>query len=132
MIRRPPRSTRTDTLFPYTTLFRSYRLHEVGGLQLHEAQVDPSLAASRHPADQFDQEQGCQHDAIGREGEAGEGFQRYPAQHQGHARKYGEIGRASCRERVCQSVSNSVVAVSLKKKNKHNTDMIISINNSKN
>src|SRR3546814_7046593 len=29
MIRRPPRSTRTDTLFPYTTLFRS-----VGGLAL--------------------------------------------------------------------------------------------------
>src|SRR3546814_7893452 len=26
MIRRPPRSTRTDTLFPYTTLFRSRRL----------------------------------------------------------------------------------------------------------
>src|SRR3546814_3734160 len=25
MIRRPPRSKRTDTLFPYTTLFRSYR-----------------------------------------------------------------------------------------------------------
>src|SRR3546814_15886349 len=40
MIRRPPRSTRTDTLFPYTTLFRSLRLHKgecvhwagVGGL----------------------------------------------------------------------------------------------------
>src|SRR3546814_12465956 len=31
MIRRPPRSTRTGTLFPYTTLFRSpcmYRVHE--------------------------------------------------------------------------------------------------------
>src|SRR3546814_7228029 len=28
MIRRPPRSTRTDTLFPYTTLFRSVR-HEL-------------------------------------------------------------------------------------------------------
>src|SRR3546814_9454544 len=28
MIRRPPRSTRTDTLFPYTTLFRSW-LHEI-------------------------------------------------------------------------------------------------------
>src|SRR3546814_12486113 len=28
MIRRPPRSTRTDTLFPYTTLFRS---HQRGG-----------------------------------------------------------------------------------------------------
>src|SRR3546814_7987572 len=26
MIRRPPRSTRTDTLFPYTTLFRSLQL----------------------------------------------------------------------------------------------------------
>src|SRR3546814_11820683 len=26
MIRRPPRSTRTDTLFPYTTLFRSSRM----------------------------------------------------------------------------------------------------------
>src|SRR3546814_3793468 len=30
MIRRPPRSTRTDTLFPYTTLFRS-RYEEVAG-----------------------------------------------------------------------------------------------------
>src|SRR3546814_9477729 len=29
MIRRPPRSTRTDTLFPYTTLFRSYRRNPV-------------------------------------------------------------------------------------------------------
>src|SRR3546814_5714174 len=26
MMRRPPRSTRTDTLFPYTTLFRSHRI----------------------------------------------------------------------------------------------------------
>src|SRR3546814_7417555 len=35
MIRRPPRSTRTDTLFPYTTLFRSpvdgYRSVSTGG-----------------------------------------------------------------------------------------------------
>src|SRR3546814_6478665 len=29
MIRRPPRSTRTDTLFPYTTLFRSYGRHHL-------------------------------------------------------------------------------------------------------
>src|SRR3546814_1838335 len=28
MIRRPPRSTRTDTLFPYTTLFRSFNLFQ--------------------------------------------------------------------------------------------------------
>src|SRR3546814_9799251 len=29
MIRRPPRSTRTDTLFPYTTLFRSSKLDKI-------------------------------------------------------------------------------------------------------
>src|SRR3546814_6728828 len=32
MIRRPPRSTRTDTLFPYTTLFRSVALQGLGQL----------------------------------------------------------------------------------------------------
>src|SRR3546814_8791716 len=32
MTRRPPRSTRTDTLFPYTTLFRSYRGGQRGAL----------------------------------------------------------------------------------------------------
>src|SRR3546814_3688818 len=37
MIRRPPRSTRTDTLFPYTTLFRS-RHHAAAGLQ--HARID--------------------------------------------------------------------------------------------
>src|SRR3546814_14767028 len=31
MIRRPPRSTRTDTLFPYTTLFRSRPLDPLAG-----------------------------------------------------------------------------------------------------
>src|SRR3546814_13997152 len=31
MIRRPPRSTRTDTLFLYTTLFRSHRDRQIGG-----------------------------------------------------------------------------------------------------
>src|SRR3546814_1912636 len=30
MIRQPPRSTRTDTLFPYTTLFRSGQVHRPG------------------------------------------------------------------------------------------------------
>src|SRR3546814_2630617 len=30
MIRRPPRSTRTDTLFPYTTLFRSFGARQAG------------------------------------------------------------------------------------------------------
>src|SRR3546814_7554348 len=36
MIRRPPRSTRTDTLFPYTTLFRSDAVDAVVRLDLVE------------------------------------------------------------------------------------------------
>src|SRR3546814_8116743 len=35
MIRRPPRSTRTDTLFPYTTLFRSHEIFGREGNDLH-------------------------------------------------------------------------------------------------
>src|SRR3546814_11383678 len=45
MIRRPPRSTRTDTLFPYTTLFRS------AAGQPHLPQ--PQLRESRHRAANF-------------------------------------------------------------------------------
>src|SRR3546814_8902668 len=33
MIRRPPRSTRTDTLFPYTTLFRSRPTKPLAGIR---------------------------------------------------------------------------------------------------
>src|SRR3546814_18930278 len=36
MLRRPPRSTRTDTLLPYTTLFRSERVDHGGQLLLHQ------------------------------------------------------------------------------------------------
>src|SRR3546814_1204073 len=39
MIRRPPRSTRTDTLFPYTTLFRSVH-HAHAALQLMRRETD--------------------------------------------------------------------------------------------
>src|SRR3546814_15784889 len=44
MIRRPPRSTRTDTLFPYTTLFRSpeKRAEVEAGLKNVEAVDIPS------------------------------------------------------------------------------------------
>src|SRR3546814_6165864 len=35
MIRRPPRSTRTDTLFPYTTLFRSLRDRRAAEFEIH-------------------------------------------------------------------------------------------------
>src|SRR3546814_5905962 len=41
MIRRPPRSTRTDTLFPYTTLFRSRGpANAVRSIVLRIAQID--------------------------------------------------------------------------------------------
>src|SRR3546814_10299457 len=36
MIRRPPRSTRTDTRFPYTTLFRSLRFGVIHLVAVHE------------------------------------------------------------------------------------------------
>src|SRR3546814_14139499 len=36
MIRRPPRSTRTDTLFPYTTLFRSADLIDIASCVLRK------------------------------------------------------------------------------------------------
>src|SRR3546814_2030815 len=37
MIRRPPRSTRTDTLFPYTTLFRSFEERRAATYTHYEA-----------------------------------------------------------------------------------------------
>src|SRR3546814_2388155 len=45
MIRRPPRSTRTDTLFPYTTLFRS-----VTEIALETGDSVEALLAATHPA----------------------------------------------------------------------------------
>src|SRR3546814_13262719 len=44
MIRRPPRSTRTDTLFPYTTLFRSL---ECGADGFLTKPVEPKYIAGR-------------------------------------------------------------------------------------
>src|SRR3546814_5022511 len=48
MIRRPPRSTRTDTLFPYTTLFRSHRCDRREGIQVRAD--DRPLEEGRHGA----------------------------------------------------------------------------------
>src|SRR3546814_16884240 len=52
MIRRPPRSTRTDTLFPYTTLFRSavlctYPLAACGALEVLDAVRTHQFAIAR-------------------------------------------------------------------------------------
>src|SRR3546814_2155626 len=70
MIRRPPRSTRTDTLFPYTTLFRSGRsvdrlFPDLDAAEIHAGElaehlvmiagniddVGAALGALHHPAD---------------------------------------------------------------------------------
>src|SRR3546814_19909211 len=120
MIRRPPRSTRTDTLFPYTTLFRSRARHLRGG---DDAVADEVGFARRGWADMdgfvcfADVERfrigagldrnGADPEAAGREDDA--------------ARSRAALGRAiggeCCRERVCLSVWISVVAGALKKKN---------------
>src|SRR3546814_7424556 len=74
MIRRPPRSTRTDTLFPYTTLFRSTREHAFGNVFKHadrvgsverQAAVDDMLAER---AEQFDRLREDAADAVVRRG----------------------------------------------------------------
>src|SRR3546814_17306351 len=49
MIRRPPRSTRTDTLFPYTTLFRSHAYGRRG--------VAPVVLIERHAGGQDGEQQ---------------------------------------------------------------------------
>src|SRR3546814_5457262 len=47
MIRRPPRSTRTDTLFPYTTLFRSGPAHPAHGDRRHGRDRRASIQVRR-------------------------------------------------------------------------------------
>src|SRR3546814_12365728 len=57
MLRRPPRSTRTDTLFPYTTLFRSFRdecfdafpRHAIPGMRQRIELASSSEPSSPHP-----------------------------------------------------------------------------------
>src|SRR3546814_2902421 len=63
MIRRPPRSTRTDTLFPYTTLFRSPQFRRSAS----PARFLPAYrqAQGRHPR-QLEAWRGCDHRALGR------------------------------------------------------------------
>src|SRR3546814_10940961 len=54
IIRRPPRSTRSDTLFPYTTLFRSGRgailAHFLGGAAWHDSGKCRFMALCTQPA----------------------------------------------------------------------------------
>src|SRR3546814_19897549 len=101
MIRRPPRSTRTDTLFPYTTLFRSHP-----GAELF--QIGDDIAVREYGT--FGQAGGAagvlqERDVAGPQWQTcvrlRAALGERPAEADGAA---AQIGRASCRERVCQYV----------------------------
>src|SRR3546814_16936783 len=108
MIRRPPRSTRTDTLFPYTTLFRSDQtaativLVNDLGQRREDTATGRGERMARSEAATLDVHLGAinrterriEAELVLAERRIFPGLQR--AQHQ--------IGRASCRERVCQYV----------------------------
>src|SRR3546814_14685819 len=97
MIRRPPRSTRTDTLFPYTTLFRSPSGNT-------NAWIVPDLDAGTALIDLYNRpavlQQGGQR-AVTEKTYGGWFMAEFETDVLGMRMK---IGRASCRERVCQYV----------------------------
>src|SRR3546814_16105240 len=104
MIRRPPRSTRTDTLLPYTTLFRSLREAQAAVLRrpllqrLAGARGDDLLLVAVQDEDAAAQ--------LRRRGER-RVHQVDQALDRADARLLDDqrvIGRASCRESVCQYV----------------------------
>src|SRR3546814_13171906 len=106
MIRRPPRSTRTDTLFPYTTLFRSAAIGDFARSAIepldfaadiadHGLQVHPQLM---HRTQQLPQFIATQRDFIMRT----QVTSRQRARTLSCSGDRAEIGRASCRERVGQ------------------------------
>src|SRR3546814_15222861 len=61
MIRRPPRSTRTDTLFPYTTLFRSGAAEEQGAVR-HQLVGDAGQDLGLGRLVEIDQHVASEHD----------------------------------------------------------------------
>src|SRR3546814_12155271 len=103
MIRRPPRSTRTDTLLPYTTLFRSVAakrlFHDIGDA----AKFPQFLAFGRLGADAAPGKEGrntrpaCSATLCKRTLRA-----EFEFEFAGEILALEQIGRASCRERVCQ------------------------------
>src|SRR3546814_11154963 len=103
MIRRPPGSTRTATLFPYTTLFRSYGLYIRSGLP-HPRRGDGAGCRLVTMDTAFD---GMPDVGWLRQSLPGASIAFRSNNRDVQARLCAagtEIGRASCRERVCQYV----------------------------
>src|SRR3546814_13897110 len=102
MIRRPPRSTRTDTLFPYTTLFRS-RVGQKNKITRRWARRGTRPSA---PKDQRTKSAYI-FGAICPEHGKGAGLVLPFCNTETmalHLNELSQIGRASCRGRVCQYV----------------------------
>src|SRR3546814_16069158 len=105
MIRRPPRSTRTDTLFPYTTLFRSQNLPVYAELlDAHAAGVDWAeggrLILGLDVAVDGETARKCWESHLARaHWIVGEGL---GSALQAFGRHSEQIGRTSCRESGCQ------------------------------
>src|SRR3546814_17227671 len=104
MIRRPPRSTRTDTLFPYTTLFRSARRLAMAT----KLEVRNVCKSFHHRGEELQVLQDFSLVVEGLEflvllGPSGCGKSTLLRIVDGIA-DCDKIGRASCRERVCQYV----------------------------
>src|SRR3546814_16298809 len=108
MIRRPPRSTRTDTLFPYTTLFRSDQ--PVPAELDHQGQQPDDAEGHMQPVRPDQREEGGQEGAaLRRRADVDQMLELIELdREEGGAEQRGyrkpEIGRAACRERVCQHV----------------------------
>src|SRR3546814_11493206 len=106
MIRRPPRSTRTDTLFPYTTLFRSQQLVLRHVQPLSHSEQNHAMPALRDPmALRMDKVVGgFQRTAVALLGEGSDLIFEPLGRHRkirNALLERWEIGRPSCRERVC-------------------------------
>src|SRR3546814_14208384 len=102
MIRRPPRSTRTDTLFPYTTLVRSC-FEDVGALFALGFHLPfHGRDQRRRRTDVLDLD-ASDLDAPGR-GRLIDDRQQLGVDVVALRTQFIEIGRASCRERECQYV----------------------------
>src|SRR3546814_15439307 len=130
MLRRPPRSTRTDTLFPYTTLFRSDGDEQSTGRhhRLAVAVLAGHFHADRQPRVFLDPVLGNQASVVARAAgddvQAAGSLQQRTAvdaedvrQHAVRTDARPQIGRESTRERGGPHVLLPVVAVRLKKKN---------------